>query len=691
LSAVDKGDVVTQHTTLSSTASQSGWPATTPDSSAWSLLAPQITAGSDPTLFAPVSSMSAPPGSGGASAATTSASGQIVNSNSLSPFSIHITYDSQANANASLKSAVSAAVTYLESVITTAITISIQIGWGELAGGAFNTGTQAVGESSGNAFNDLSYGTVVSALSSHATSAEDQTAVATLPNKDPTNGTPFWVSSAEAKALGIGNSYPSLDGYVSLNSFYPYTWDHTAASGMIDAVGVLEHEITEVMGRIGSAGTFLVPGTSYYTPLDLFRYSSAGTRDLTPTSSSTDYFSADGQTMLTQFNNPTHGGDVADWASTVQGDAFGSASYNTVLSVTPTDLSLMDLIGYTLAPGVACFAAGSRIATEHGEVAVEALRAGDRVQAQFAGLSRVTWVGQRRIDCARHPDPLSVMPVRVAPHAFGPGLPRRAVLLSPEHAVGVDGVLVPIRFLINGGSIRQETMPRPVHYFHVELERHDLLSVEGLPAESYLDTGNRTVFGNAGGVTALHLLLDNSQARREDESCLPLLLDPDRLEPLWQRHADRARQLGFVLPGVETTDDAMLHLAIDGRALFPVARDATRCRFVLPAPAGAARLTSRQTIPAATRPWLDDRRQLGVMVRGITFHGPDGATELAVDDPRLRDGWWAAEADQATIWRWTNGNAVLPLPSGTRVVELRLGTALNYPLPVGARQAQEAA
>jgi hypothetical protein len=37
-------------------------------------------------------------------------------------------------------------------------------------------------------------------------------------------------------------------------------------------------------------------------------------------------------------------------------------------------------------------------------------------------------------------------------------------------------------------------------YVHVELDRHDILLAEGLPAESYLDTGNRAAFGTQGGV-----------------------------------------------------------------------------------------------------------------------------------------------------------------------------------------------
>jgi len=43
-----------------------------------------------------------------------------------------------------------------------------------------------------------------------------------------------------------------------------------------------------------------------------------------------------------------------------------------------------------------------------------------------------------------------------------------------------------------------------VTYYHVELDDHDLLLAEGLPVESYLDTGDRSNFENGGGPIALH-------------------------------------------------------------------------------------------------------------------------------------------------------------------------------------------
>ncbi|MDP3316805.1 MAG: Hint domain-containing protein, partial [Devosia sp.] len=141
-----------------------------------------------------------------------------------------------------------------------------------------------------------------------------------------------------------------------------------------------------------------------------------------------------------------------------------------------------------------CFVEGTRILTRQGEVAVEALKPGDEVVAVLAGqLLPVVWVGRREVECAAEDRPAEMWPFRVRAHAFGPGRPARDLYLSPDHAVHVDGMLVPIRYLENGATILRERRER-VTYFHVELARHDILLSEGLGSESYLDTGNRDDF-----------------------------------------------------------------------------------------------------------------------------------------------------------------------------------------------------
>jgi len=137
------------------------------------------------------------------------------------------------------------------------------------------------------------------------------------------------------------------------------------------------------------------------------------------------------------------------------------------------------------AVGAACFLEGTRIATESGPKLVEKLAADDKVVTLISGASAaVRWVAVRTVDCRRHPEPGAAWPIRIAAHAFGPCEPMRTLLVSPGHAVWLDGVMVPVRALVNGRTILQVRMDR-VRYYHVELERDEAVLAEGLAVESH--------------------------------------------------------------------------------------------------------------------------------------------------------------------------------------------------------------
>ncbi len=152
---------------------------------------------------------------------------------------------------------------------------------------------------------------------------------------------------------------------------------------------------------------------------------------------------------------------------------------------------------------LACFAEGTRLLTPSGEIPVRELRVGDLVTTCSGRITCIRWLGHRRIDCRRAPRPLDIFPVRIEAGAFGPGMPLRDLWLSPDHAVFVtdgtngSGVLVPIRYLINGKTVAQVSVD-DVTYWHVELDKHDIVLADGMPAETYLDTGNRDTFANGG-------------------------------------------------------------------------------------------------------------------------------------------------------------------------------------------------
>ena len=299
----------------------------------------------------------------------------------------------------------------------------------------------------------------------------------------------------------------------------------------------------------------------------------------------------------------------------------------------------------------ACYVAGTRIATTRGEVPVEALAPGDRVCTQEGRTRPVRWLGWRHVDCARHPHPERVWPVRIRADAFAPGRPRRDLLLSPDHAVFVDGLLIPVRCLVNGATIAPAPVDR-VAYYHVELDRHDVILAEGLPAESYLDTGNRAAFANGGGAVALHP--DFSRAVWQRDACAQLVMEGAALAAVRQRLLARAAMLGRRL-----TREPMLALAVDGRAV--VAERAGRWWSVrLAADAAFLRLRSRVWTPAETDPDPStDPRRLGVAVGALRRDGAD----LALDDPALAAGWHAPEPG----WRWTNGDAAIRVAGARRI------------------------
>jgi hypothetical protein len=150
-----------------------------------------------------------------------------------------------------------------------------------------------------------------------------------------------------------------------------------------------------------------------------------------------------------------------------------------------------------------CFAAGTGIATTRGLVPVEAIHRGDRVCTVLDGdTADVMWVGHRKVDCTGHPNPSKVWPVRVSAHAFGRGMPATDLVLSPDHAVYVDRVLIPVRLLVNDQTVRQEVTDR-IAYHAIELAQHDVLLANGMPAEAHLGADDRARFSNGGGVIAL--------------------------------------------------------------------------------------------------------------------------------------------------------------------------------------------
>jgi hypothetical protein len=136
------------------------------------------------------------------------------------------------------------------------------------------------------------------------------------------------------------------------------------------------------------------------------------------------------------------------------------------------------------------------ILTERGEVRVELLEVGDRLLTRSKSFQSIRWIGRRLVRPA-FGDPLRTLPIRIRAGALGENVPSRDLLLSPDHAIFIDEILVQAGALVNGTSIVREThVPETFTYYHVELDDHSLIIAENTLVESFVDNTDRVAFDN---------------------------------------------------------------------------------------------------------------------------------------------------------------------------------------------------
>src|SRR5258705_2519892 len=173
---------------------------------------------------------------------------------------LNLVYDSSvATAPAGFTAALDAAVSFFQNAFKDPVTVNIAIGYGEINGQPLGAG--ALG-SSRTYFSNYSYSQIRSALAADATSADDASAIASLPLSNP-NGGHYWMTTAQAKAVGLQGASSNLDGYVGFTNSAILDFDNSngVSPGQYDFFGVFVHEITEVMGRQLLVGDAIVTPT----------------------------------------------------------------------------------------------------------------------------------------------------------------------------------------------------------------------------------------------------------------------------------------------------------------------------------------------------------------------------------------------------------------------------------------------
>jgi hypothetical protein len=245
---------------------------------------------------------------------------------------------------ATIEATLNAAIQVYENYFADPITVNIY----------FEEMTSGLGESS-TYYNTISYSSYRSSLQSHATTSNDFTALATLPNgsNNPVNGnSSLYVTTANARALGYSASV-QYDSTIGLNTSICNLSRTSINPNDYDLMAVASHEMDEALG-IGSVLNTSTNGIASPTgPVrgsDLYRYATPGVRSFNENLNATAYFSIDGgNTDLAQWSQVA-GGDFNDWYSLygvvipqVQ-DAFSSPGATPNLNVELTEL---DVLGYT--------------------------------------------------------------------------------------------------------------------------------------------------------------------------------------------------------------------------------------------------------------------------------------------------------------------------------------------------------
>ena len=175
--------------------------------------------------------------------------------------------------------------------------------------------------------------------------------------------------------------------------------------------------------------------------------------------------------------------------------AQAAAETFATLFTAPADTNVRG-IAFAPTPSVSCYGRGTLIRTPWGELAIEDLEIGDPVMT-MNGAKPVRWIGRRSYAGHFIAGRRDILPIRIHAGALGDGLPHRTLLVSPDHAMFLDGLLVPAAALVNGVSVTQADHVDTVEYFHIEFDRHEIIWAAGAASESFIDDDSRRMFHNA--------------------------------------------------------------------------------------------------------------------------------------------------------------------------------------------------
>jgi hypothetical protein len=143
---------------------------------------------------------------------------------------------------------------------------------------------------------------------------------------------------------------------------------------------------------------------------------------------------------------------------------------------------------YYFATNVVCFVAGTQIRTPQGDRAIETLQPGELISTAN-GVKPIKFISR---NTRQFNELLAVgkSPIRVAASAFGAAGPTADLLMSPSHALCLEGTLIEAAALLGHAGVSRvfEWQSQQLTYFNIELEQHELIWANGALTESYFSS-----------------------------------------------------------------------------------------------------------------------------------------------------------------------------------------------------------
>ncbi|MGH1465015.1 MAG: Hint domain-containing protein [Cognatishimia sp.] len=196
---------------------------------------------------------------------------------------------------------------------------------------------------------------------------------------------------------------------------------------------------------------------------------------------------------------------------------------------------------------VACFVQGTRIATDTGEVPVQDLCAGDRIALRDGGYATLRLPMKRSVSEAELKGNAKLRPVRITAGALGVGLPKRDLVVSPQHRMlsnspvcarmfDVDEVFVSAKKLTALPGVYVDHSIPDLTYYHLLFEAHEVIFAEGAPTESFY-CGLNAMASLSEAARAELVTLFPELKQKSDRSEMARFTPPEKLQKqLVQRH-----------------------------------------------------------------------------------------------------------------------------------------------------------